>query len=125
MAGRGETVLAPQMATVWGGAERWGLEASTDNRWRTLLDSGCAEGREVRLVLETLTEEYAASQGWLESGLEGALGASIEGIGDGSVSGETRGHIMECLENSRAKVLVKALEEVRPRSTRASWSWRQ
>ena len=41
------------------------------------------------------------------------------------MSGTTRGNIVECMENLRAKVLVKALAEVRPRSTRAAWSWRQ
>ena len=47
------------------------------------------------------------------------------GIGGGSVSGATRGRVVEARENVRAKVLAKLLQEVRPKSTRAAWSWRQ
>ena len=50
---------------------------------------------------------------------------SVEGIGEGSVSGETRGKIVENLENVRAQVLEEALGNVRPLKTRAVWYWRQ
>ena len=48
------------------------------------------------------------------------LGEQLKGFGNGSVSGATRGKITEALEDLRAKVLVKLLEQVRPISTRAA-----
>ena len=47
------------------------------------------------------------------------------GISYGSVTGKTRGKVEETRENTRAKVLEKALTTVRPKSTRAAWAWRQ
>ena len=41
------------------------------------------------------------------------------------MSGATRKSITEAVENTRAKVLAKALDLVRPKSTRAAWAWRQ
>ena len=38
--------------------------------------------------------------------------AALEGVGDGSVTGETRRRIMESLEATRARVLAKALEAI-------------
>ena len=37
----------------------------------------------------------------------------------------TQNSLTEAVENTRAKVLVKALDLVRPMSTRAAWAWRQ
>ena len=53
------------------------------------------------------------------------LATPVEGLGNGSVSGATRRRVTEAVENTRSKVLVKALSLVRPKTTRASWSWRQ
>ena len=50
---------------------------------------------------------------------------TTQGIGDGSVSGLTRNRITEARENSRSKLLTKALKQVRPKSTRPAWGWRQ
>ena len=52
-------------------------------------------------------------------GEEGILSSMVEGMGEGSVSGESRGRIVKCLGNIRAQVLEKAMENVRPQSTRA------
>ena len=41
------------------------------------------------------------------------------------MTGATRGRVVEARENTREKVLDKLLLGVRPRSTRAAWSWRQ
>ena len=49
----------------------------------------------------------------------------MEGLGDGSTSGKTRKRVVEAIECTRAKVLAKALELVRPTSTRAAWAWKQ
>ena len=70
-------------------------------------------------------KEYYDSFQYLGMERDGILGGRVEGIGDGSVTGETRGVILECLETPRAQVLTMALSQLRPRSTRAAWSWRQ
>ena len=49
----------------------------------------------------------------------------MEGLGKGSLSGSTRGKVTEAVENTRAKVLEKALSLVRPKTTRAAWAWGQ
>ena len=49
----------------------------------------------------------------------------MEGLGEGSITGSTRRRITEAVENTRAKVLEKALSLVRPKTTRAAWAWRQ
>ena len=53
------------------------------------------------------------------------LDTPVEVAGGGSVSGATRKKVVEEIENLRAKILEKALAEVRPKSTRAAWAWRQ
>ena len=53
------------------------------------------------------------------------LATPLRGLGEGSVTGATRGEIMAAQEELQAKVLSKALSEVRPKSTRAAWGWRQ
>ena len=62
---------------------------------------------------------------WLGEEVPEILKSPVEGIGKGSVSGATRKSITEAVENTRAKVLAKALDLVRPKSTRAAWAWRQ
>jgi len=62
---------------------------------------------------------------WLGEEVPEVLATPLEGLGDGSTSGSTRGKVVEAMECTRAKVLVKALDLVRPRSTRAAWAWRQ
>ena len=46
-------------------------------------------------------------------------------IGDGSVTGATKGWVVEARKNIRVKVLNKQLLGYRPKSMRAVWSWRQ
>ena len=48
------------------------------------------------------------------------LATPLRGLGEGSVTGATRGEIMAAQEELQAKVLSKALSEVRPKSTRAA-----
>ena len=125
MAGRGEAFIAPQMAEVWGGEDRWGIDSPWESRWTTLLESECDEGKEVNNVWRKLQREYLTYKNWIGLDYFESLDSSVEGIGEGSVSGETKGKILECMENARAKALSKALENVRPVSTRAAWAWRQ
>lgn len=123
MAGRGK--VCPQMAGVWGVEESWGEKAPEESRWVTLLQSGCEEGREVEIVWNRLQGEARAAHEWLGRDLEGTLSVSARGLGEGSVSGSTRSKIMEAVENTRSLLLTKALEDVRPLSTRAAWAWKQ
>ena len=39
-------------------------------------------------------------------------------VGCGSVTGETRGKLVEAREKTRAKLLIKAVEEIRPQKAR-------
>ena len=76
-------------------------------------------------VWEDLQREARVAHDWLGLELAGVLASPVEGFGDGSVSGATRGKIVEALEDTRARLLAKALADVRPCSTRAAWAWRQ
>ena len=117
--------ICPQMADLWGGEDCWGVNAPTDDRWRRVLSSGCSIGEELREIWERIQVEAVESAEWLGEEVPSALDWAVEGIGDGSVSGDSRSKVVEAMENTRAKVLNKALKEVRPKSTRAAWSWRQ
>jgi hypothetical protein len=62
---------------------------------------------------------------WLGEELPAFLATNLQGISDGSVSSGTRGKVVEAMEILHAKILNKALQEVRPTSTRAAWAWRR
>ena len=79
----------------------------------------------MRRALEKISTEAAQCAAFLEEEVPEIFGGRLEGLGNGSVSGATRGNIMEEIENLRAKVLARLLEQVRPISTRAAWGWRQ
>ena len=78
MAGRG-VELAPQLAEVWGGEERWGEDAPTQTRWLTVFESGCSEGREVQSVWRKITAESSALHTWLELGRDGPSWCTCRG----------------------------------------------
>ena len=122
MAARGK--ICPQLAELWGGEECWGEAAPVKDRWRRILNSGCRDGNEIKRIWEKLQLEARASADWLGEDIPGVLATPVEGIGDGSISGVTRSLIMEARENMRAKVLGKALKQMRPR-TREALSWHQ
>ena len=50
---------------------------------------------------------------------------SVVGLGEGSVTGVTRGKIVSSREKTCALLLAKALEDHRPKHDRAAWAWRQ
>ena len=50
---------------------------------------------------------------------------AVEGVGAGSVSGETRRRIVEAREKTRSLLLTKSLEQHRPRKDRHVMGWRQ
>ena len=117
--------IAPCMEGVWGGRECWGGAADTDRRWSVVLSSGSREGRELREVWSKLKGEAVESADWLGREVEEVFVAGVEGVGGGSVTGETRGKIVEAREKTRALLLSKALGLHRPKKARHVWSWRQ
>ena len=121
MAARGN--ICPQLAESWGGEECWGTNAASADRWRRVLNSGCSEGQEVRRIWTKIQGEAQSSADWLGDDIPEVIATPIKGIGGESVSGETRGRIVEAVEKTRAKILTKALKE-QPR-TREALSWKQ
>ena len=62
--------ISPIMAPSWGGVECWGGGAPKDTRWRTVLDSGSAEGEEMKRAWALLTREARESATWLDKEVE-------------------------------------------------------
>ena len=89
-----------------------------------MLDSGCKEGKELTRVWGRIRVEVAQCCNFLGEELPLVMATTTKVMGEGSVSGATRGQVVEARENARAKVLDKLLLGVRPRSKRAAWSWR-
>ena len=123
MAGVGK--ICPQLAELWGGEECWGEDAEEESRWRQVLASGCSVGVELRRSWNRIQLEARQSATWLGEEVPGVLDTPIEGVGEGSIDGSTRGKVTQAVEGMRAKVLEKALALVRPKTTRAAWAWRQ
>ena len=123
MAGLGK--ICPQLEEVWGGEDCWGEHAPVEDRWRRVLESGCREGLELRRVWERISAEARQCANFLGEEVPELLRVEIQGLGDGSVSGATRGRIVQAVEDQRVKVLGRLLDQVRPKSTRAAWGWRQ
>ena len=72
-----------------------------------MLGSGCREGQELRQVWDRLKEEAEEASHWLLSDVEEVFVTGIEGVGAGSVSGETRRRIVEAREKTRSLLLTK------------------
>ena len=117
--------ICPMMEDTWGGEDCWGEVALVQNRWRKVLASGCNEGQELHRAWTRIQTEGRNAAEWLGEDVPSVLDTPVEGVGDGSVSGATRKRVVEQVENMRAKVLEKSLSDVRPKTTRAAWAWRQ
>ena len=117
--------LSPQREAEWGGEECWGEGADPDGRWRVLLQSNSQEGKELQRVWDGLVREAAEAAEWMNEPLELLFTGRLENLGGGSVSGETRGEVMEARERLRFRLLTKVLEVHRPKRDRHAWGWRQ
>ena len=117
--------ISPILTSTWGGEERWGVGANIDERWKTLLDSGCLEATELNRAWASLALEARESADWLGIETEHVFTVSLPGLGEGSVDGTTRGDIVTARERTRAKLLSKALDEYTPKKARPAWAWRQ
>ena len=117
--------ISPIMVNTWGGTESWGAEAPTASRWSAVLESGCREGVELERAWEILTREARESADWLGTQVDPVFSVPLSGLGDGSVSGNTRGDIVAARERTRAQLLTKALSLYLPKKARPAWAWKQ
>ena len=117
--------LCPERETEWGGEECWSEGASTDNRWRVMLNSGCQEGVEMRRIWDKLEGEARGAAQWQGSEMEPIFVSNLQGLGAGSVSGGTRGELVEAIDRIRSGLLSQALGLHRPKKDRHAWAWRQ
>ena len=117
--------ISPIMTGVWGGVECWGNTADMKTRWSKVLSSGCQEGIEMTRGWEVLTKEARETADWLGKDIEKVFSTPLAGLGNGSVSGKTRGDIMSAREKTRSLLMSKALSQHRPKRDRAAWAWRQ
>ena len=118
-------VISPIMMETWGGDECWGKGAAKETRWSAVLNSGCREGLEMTIAWERLTQEARQAYSWLDKEVDQVFTVPVAGLGEGSVTGVTRGKIVSSREKTCALLLAKALEDHRPKHDRAAWAWRQ
>ena len=97
----------------------------SDSRWSAVLSSGCTEGVEMTSAWDKLTREANEAAEWLGSAVEPVLTVSLKALGEGSVSGKTRGEIVTAREKTRAQLLSKTLSLYQPKKARPVWAWKQ
>ena len=117
--------ISPIMKDTWGGSESWGTGAPQAARWSRLLGSECRESSEMSRAWEILTTEAKEAAKWLDSDLDHVFTVPLEGFGEGSTTGKTRGDIVTARENTRAVMLGKALSLYQPQKARPVWAWKQ
>ena len=82
-------------------------------------------GQELKVIWERLKIQAREAANWLGTGIEEVFEAEVEGVGEGSCSGETRRKIVEAVEKTMSLLLSRCLEEHRPRKDRHVWAWKQ
>ena len=110
-----------------GGEECFGEDAPAVSRWRVMLESGCREGDELRRVWSALQEEEQQAATWLEKEVQVNLSEEVEGVGNTSTDGSTRGKVTDERDTTWGNLIRKGLE-VHPRQDRANrpvWAWLQ
>ena len=111
-------IISPLLVGTWGGAECWGNGAPKESRWSSVLGSGCREGAELTRAWNMLTKEATEASEWLGVETEHVFTIPLPGLGEGSVTGKTRGEIVTAREKIRAQLLSKALTLYQPRKAR-------
>ena len=79
----------------------------------------------MRRAWTTLSREAEQSAEWLNCEVEDIFSTPLSGLGQGSVTGETRGLIVSARERTRAKLLAEALARYKPVKARPAWGWKQ
>ena len=92
----------------------------TESRWDNMI-SVCRTSNEFAAAWATLRQEADQSCTFLGRQLEGLLVAEAQGAGDGSCDGSTRRAVTTWLEDTRAAVLVRALELYPDQTARPVW----
>ena len=117
--------ISPILERTWGGNECWGRAAPAASRWSKVISSGSREGEEMTRAWDMLVREAREAAEWLGSETEHVFTVPLAGLGEGSVTGKTRGKIVSAREKTRALLLAKALSIYQPRKARPVWAWRQ
>ena len=74
---------------------------------------------------EILTREASEAAQWLGTEIDPGFSSPLPALGNGSVTGKTRGEIVAAIEKTRAQLLSKALALYLPRKARPAWAWKQ
>ena len=117
----GEGGLCPLLEPLIGNIR----EEEVATRWRTLLTSDTRTGREFSNAYNSLQREARDCCLYLGEELEGELGVSVEGAGEGRVDGSTRSLLTQQRERLRAKVLYRALSDHPDQTARPTWVFPQ
>ena len=80
---------------------------------------------ELREVWDRLKGQAEEAAEWLGVELEEVFVSGVEGVGGGSINGETKKKIVTAVEKTRSLLLTKSLEQHRPRNARQVMGWRQ
>ena len=115
--------LCPDREEQWGGEECWG--EGVEDRWRVVFESGCQEGMELRRAWERMVSEARQGARWLGEEVEEIFTSGADRVGGGSVTGDTRGELVEALKGVRFCLLTEALAMHWPKKDRHAWAWRQ
>ena len=118
--------FCPILTSQVGGADSHGEE--WQGRWTTLLSSGCRAGKELAESWRLLQLETRSAMTFLEEDdeeVEGPLSAAVEDAGEGSVTGGTRGQLVQDKEMLMGRVMLRALEKHPRQGDRAVFSWPQ
>ena len=86
-----------------------------------MLASGCRTGEEFEMAWNSLQQEARQSTQFLIRDMGGPLEVGVEGAGDGRVDGSTRRLLTTWLEDTRAAVLKKSLENYPDQTARPVW----
>ena len=100
------------------------INADSNNRWSTFLNSGCSEATELNRAWDILTSEAKASAEWLEQDLENVFDRELASFSEGSKTGEIRMDITSTREKTRALLLKKSLQ-YHSQKARHVLSWKQ
>ena len=111
----GEAGICPQLTQVLGDMS---MPAS---RWEGMVASNSRTGMEFAAAWQTLRQEAAESSQYLGKELDGLLASEVQAAGLGSEDGSTRRKITIWLEDVRAAVLTKALEQYPDQTARPVW----
>ena len=106
-----------------GGEGAWGEDSDPGTRWAPLLASGHPDGQELREAWAYLQQQAQEAATYLGEEVEGALAEQVEGAGKDS--NHLRQALTEGWQQTRGRLLQKALEQHPDKLARPVWSWPQ